>query len=102
MSGVVKPRILFFNPVRHAVGVYKALSDTARTEVVASKSREEFFEDVKGKYNDVRAIWRTSYSGAVSCVEFPNMLAPVGFRIPATKSWGNRSNSTGAFQNLVY
>ncbi|KAF2103159.1 2-hydroxyacid dehydrogenase [Rhizodiscina lignyota] len=66
MSAAIKPRVLFFSPVRHALGVYKALSDVARTEVVTSKSREEFFEDVKGKYKDIRVIYRTSYSSAVA------------------------------------
>lgn len=61
----LKPLILFFTPVRHATEVYKALSNIARTEVVTSKSREEFFKDVKEKYRDAQAIYRTSASGAV-------------------------------------
>ncbi|CAK40774.1 hypothetical protein CBS63078_6790 [Aspergillus niger] len=61
-----KPRILFFNPVRHAVPFYEKLQEHAQTEVVTSKGREEFFKDVTGKYKDIFAIYRTSASGAVA------------------------------------
>ncbi|KIY01297.1 uncharacterized protein Z520_02849 [Fonsecaea multimorphosa CBS 102226] len=61
-----KPRILFFSPVRHALTTYEALGQVARVEVVTSKSREEFFRDVRDKYHDVQAIYRTSASGAVA------------------------------------
>ncbi|RAK90120.1 2-hydroxyacid dehydrogenase [Aspergillus costaricaensis CBS 115574] len=61
-----KPRILFFNPVRHAVPFYVKLQEHAHTEVVTSKSREEFFKDVTEKYKDIFAIYRTSASGAVA------------------------------------
>lgn len=60
-----KPFILFFNPVRHAKPYYESLQEVARTEVVTSKSRDEFFEDLKGKYKDISVIYRTSASGAV-------------------------------------
>ena len=60
-----KPRILLFNPVRHAVAAYEALSRTTSPEVVTSKGRPAFFEDVKTKYSDIQAIYRTSASGAV-------------------------------------
>lgn len=65
-----KPRILFFNPVRHAVAAYQALSKVAQVEVVTSKSREEFFRDLAEKYQNIRAIYRTSASGAVSFILF--------------------------------
>jgi hypothetical protein len=61
----LKPRILFFNPVRHALAAYEALSAVAAPEVVTSKSRAELFADLKGQYRDIRAIYRTSASGAV-------------------------------------
>ncbi|KAF6824174.1 hydroxyisocaproate dehydrogenase [Colletotrichum musicola] len=61
-----KPRILFFNPVRHAVAEYEALKTVSIPEVVTSKTRAEFFSDLRGKYQDVQAIWRTSASGAVA------------------------------------
>ncbi|KFA45458.1 hypothetical protein S40293_10160 [Stachybotrys chartarum IBT 40293] len=48
-----KPFILFFNPVRHATAFYESLSEVARTEVVTSKSRAGFFEDLEGKYKDI-------------------------------------------------
>lgn len=60
-----KPRILFFNPVRHAIAMYHDLSSVAATEVVTSRSRAEFFADIKQKYSDIQAIYRTSASGAV-------------------------------------
>lgn len=59
-----KPRILFFNPVRHATTEYEALKTVAAPEVVTSASRAEFFKDLRSKYHDVQAIWRTSASGA--------------------------------------
>lgn len=62
---LAKPRILFFNPVRHAKAAYLNLSSETRTEVVTSKSRQEFFNDLKTKYHDIVAIYRTSASGAV-------------------------------------
>lgn len=60
-----KPFILFFNPVRHAEAYYESLQEVARTEVVTSKSRDEFFKDLEGKYKDISVIYRTSASGAV-------------------------------------
>lgn len=62
---MTKPRILFFNPVRHAVAAYRSLADIAVTEVVTSQSREGFFNDLKTKYANINAIYRTSASGAV-------------------------------------
>lgn len=61
-----RPFILFFNPVRHAVPFYHQLQKVARTEVVTSKSREEFYSDLRRKYKDFSIIYRTSASGAVS------------------------------------
>lgn len=61
-----KPRILLFNPVRHALAQYKKLQISTAPEVVTSESREEFFRDCQTKYKDVVAIYRTSASGAVS------------------------------------
>lgn len=66
-----KPFILFFNPVRHAKACYESLQEVARTETVTSKSRDEFFKDVEGKYKDISAIYRTSASGAVCDVLAP-------------------------------
>ena len=63
-----KPHILFFNPVRHAFEAFKKLSSIAQTEVIASKSRSEFFSDVKEKYKDIVAIYSTSSSYAASFV----------------------------------
>jgi lactate dehydrogenase-like 2-hydroxyacid dehydrogenase len=37
----------------------------ADVEVVSSKSREEFFSDLSGKYKNIDAVYRTSASGAV-------------------------------------
>ncbi|GKT82218.1 2-hydroxyacid dehydrogenase [Colletotrichum tofieldiae] len=61
-----KPRILFFNPVRHALTDYEALKAVASTEVVTSTSRSELFDDLKAKYSDIQVIYRASASGAVA------------------------------------
>ncbi|OKL64326.1 hypothetical protein UA08_00895 [Talaromyces atroroseus] len=61
-----KPFILFFSPVRHAASFYRSLQGIAHTEVVTSKSRDEFFKDAAGKYKDIFAIYRTSASNAVA------------------------------------
>lgn len=66
-----KPRILFFNPVRHALAAFEALSKVAQVEVVASRSRQEFFKDIEDRYHDIRAIYRTSASGTVSAILMP-------------------------------
>lgn len=60
-----KPLILLFNRVMHATAFYETLQKVARTEVVTSKSRDEFFKDLDGKYKDISVIYRTSASGAV-------------------------------------
>jgi len=61
-----KPRILLFNPVKHALAQYKDLQESTAPEVVTSESREQFFRDCRTRYKDVIAIYRTSASGAVS------------------------------------
>ncbi|KAL5322815.1 hypothetical protein ACEPPN_010794 [Leptodophora sp. 'Broadleaf-Isolate-01'] len=66
MSSITKPRILFFNPVRHALENFRKLSSVAQTEVLTSKSRAEFFNECKGKYKDIVAIYSTSSSCAVT------------------------------------
>ena len=55
-----KPLILFFSPARHALTTYKALGAYARTELVTSTSRQDFFKDIEGKYRKAVAIYRTS------------------------------------------
>jgi glyoxylate reductase len=62
---ISKPHILFFNPVRHALAAYQKLSSVAQTEILASKSRAELFQDFKVKYNNITAIYSTSSSYAV-------------------------------------
>ncbi|KAI9042135.1 D-mandelate dehydrogenase-like dehydrogenase [Aspergillus affinis] len=61
-----KPLVLFFNAVRHAHSSFQQLQQMARTEIVTSKNRETFFQDIQGKYKDAFAIYRTSASGAVA------------------------------------
>lgn len=61
-----KPLILFFSRVQHAVSTYSSLSEVARTEVVTSTSRAEFFTDVESKYRNPVVIYRNSSSGSVS------------------------------------
>ncbi|EYE97767.1 NAD(P)-binding protein [Aspergillus ruber CBS 135680] len=58
--------ILFLNPVRHAIYFLQQLPKIARTELVTSKSRDEFFSDLQGKYKDITIIYRTSVSGAIT------------------------------------
>ncbi|PWY80856.1 hypothetical protein BO94DRAFT_602257 [Aspergillus sclerotioniger CBS 115572] len=62
----LKPFVLFFNPVRHAGSFYTKLQEVAHTEVVTSKTRDEFFRDLQDKYKNIFAIYRTSASGAVA------------------------------------
>ncbi|KXH26111.1 hypothetical protein CNYM01_13947 [Colletotrichum nymphaeae SA-01] len=72
-----KPRILFFNPVRHAQQDYEALKEVASPELVTSTSRDQFFNDLRSKYQNIEAIFRTSSSGAVAGKfdeEFVNQL----------------------------
>lgn len=64
-----KPRILLFNPVRHALDQYSELQKSTAPELVTSTSREQFFEDCRAKYDGVGAIYRTSASGAVRTSE---------------------------------
>ncbi|KAK0104505.1 hypothetical protein ONS95_004793 [Cadophora gregata] len=66
MGSIARPRILFFNPVRHALENFKKLSSVAQTEVIASTSRTDFFEECKGKYKNIVAIYSTSSSYAVT------------------------------------
>lgn len=76
-----KPRILFFNPVRHAVAAYEALKAVADPEVVTSKSRQQFFADLNNKYHNIRAIYRTSASGAVCCLTW--LFRPLMYCYPS-------------------
>ncbi|KAB5511688.1 D-isomer specific 2-hydroxyacid dehydrogenase [Coniochaeta sp. 2T2.1] len=61
-----KPRVLFFSPVRHALATFEALGRIAHVELVTSKSRSEFFNDIQEKYHDIVVIYRTSSSGVVA------------------------------------
>ncbi|KAK1705677.1 D-isomer specific 2-hydroxyacid dehydrogenase [Colletotrichum lupini] len=72
-----KSHILFFNAVRHALQEYEALKLVADPEVVTSTSRDQFFSDLRSKYQNIEAIFRTSSSGAVAGMfdeEFVNQL----------------------------
>ncbi|KAJ6021421.1 hypothetical protein N7540_006925 [Penicillium herquei] len=74
-----KPFILFFNPVRHAKSFFVKLQEIAHTEVVTSQSRDEFFKDLRDKYKNIFAIYRTSASGSVAGKfdkEFIDQLPP--------------------------
>lgn len=68
-----RPFILFFNSVRRAVSFNQQLQKIARTELVTSKSRDEFFSDLQGKYKDISVIYMTSASGAVSFLLYRNV-----------------------------
>ncbi|KAL3429774.1 D-isomer specific 2-hydroxyacid dehydrogenase [Aspergillus tetrazonus] len=74
-----KPFVLFFNPVKFARPFYEQLQIVAHTEVVTSRNRTEFFQDLQDKYRNIFAIYRTSSSGAVAGkfdAEFINRLPP--------------------------
>lgn len=60
-----KPFVLFFNPIKYARPFFEKLQQVAHTEVVTSKNRAEFFHDLRHKYKNIFAIYRTSSSGAV-------------------------------------
>lgn len=68
--------ILFLNPVRHAIYFLQQLPKIARTELVTSKSRDEFFSDLQGKYKDITIIYRTSVSGAISLFPSKQKIHP--------------------------
>ncbi|KAJ5728231.1 hypothetical protein N7493_004561 [Penicillium malachiteum] len=59
-----KPFVLFFNPVRHTKSFYMKLQEVAHTEVATNQSRDEFFKDLRDKYKNIFAIYRTSASGS--------------------------------------
>ncbi|KAF4552892.1 2-hydroxyacid dehydrogenase-like protein 1 [Elsinoe fawcettii] len=74
-----RPRILFFNNVRRAVEEFRSLSKITSTEIITSKSRQEFFKDIKSKYSNIDAIYRTSAGGGVAGLfdkEFIDHLPP--------------------------
>lgn len=76
-----KPFVLFFNTVQHAMLFFQKLQEVAHTEVITSKSREEFFKDVTDKYKNIFAVYRTSASGTVSIeVLSLNSLVPLWLR----------------------
>lgn len=62
MTNFVKPKVLLLGKVIYAVKEWEALSDVAELAVLESKSRTEFFQDLKGKYSDVVGIFRTAAS----------------------------------------
>ncbi|KAK9457473.1 D-isomer specific 2-hydroxyacid dehydrogenase [Dipodascopsis uninucleata] len=54
-----KPKVLLLGEIAHAKAEWEALSDVATLEVCDSKNREEFIKDLKGKYSDIVACYRT-------------------------------------------
>lgn len=70
----LRPRILCFNAVQHALQDLESLREIADVEVISSKSRQELFCDFNDKYKDIDAIYRTSASGLV---EFSHLVPEV-------------------------
>ncbi|KAK9339647.1 D-isomer specific 2-hydroxyacid dehydrogenase [Lipomyces starkeyi] len=63
---MTKPHILLLGEIRHAKAEWEALSDVATLSVCDSANREEFIKDLKGKYSDVVAVYRTFTSVAIT------------------------------------
>lgn len=78
MATMAKPLIIFFHPVQYALNVYKELSTVARTSLVGSKTRHEFFQDVETKYKDAVAIYRTSATGSVRVISYETTIRKKG------------------------
>ena len=91
-----KPLVLFFNPVKHAHAQYQLLQQVARTEVVTSQGRDEFFKDLQTKYKDAFAIYRTSASGMVSC----KTLVDVYFQTPSYLGFFGDTNKSSELTNI--
>jgi hypothetical protein len=90
-----KPRILFCNPVIHARDVYEALCSVAQKVTVESKSRLEFLEDVKTKYNDVLVIYTTAKTFGVGDISTSKLFVSA-FSDKLSRSWVRSMKSSSA------
>ncbi|KAK9468306.1 D-isomer specific 2-hydroxyacid dehydrogenase [Lipomyces arxii] len=61
-----KPHILLLGNISHAKAEWEALSDIATLSVCDSANREEFIKDLKGKYSDIVAVYRTFVSVGIT------------------------------------
>lgn len=61
-----KPQVLLLGTVHFAQKEYQALSDVAELVELTSKNREEFIQDLHGKYSNVVAVYRTFPSVAIT------------------------------------
>ncbi|KAK9324159.1 D-isomer specific 2-hydroxyacid dehydrogenase [Lipomyces orientalis] len=61
-----KPLVLLLGEIRHAKAEWEALSNVATLSVCDSANREEFIKDLKGKYSEVVAVYRTFNSVAIT------------------------------------
>ncbi|KAK9451926.1 D-isomer specific 2-hydroxyacid dehydrogenase [Limtongia smithiae] len=65
-AAMSKPHILLLGKISHASAEWEALADVATLSVVESANRDEFIKDLKGKYSDITAIYRTFASVAIT------------------------------------
>lgn len=61
-----KPQVLLLGNVHFAQEEWNALSDVAELLELTSKDRTEFLQDLKGKYSQIVAIYRTFPSVAIT------------------------------------
>ncbi|ODV82235.1 uncharacterized protein CANTADRAFT_88156 [Suhomyces tanzawaensis NRRL Y-17324] len=59
MSSTTKPKVLRLGKVIYAHQKWEELEKVAEVITCTSKNRDEFFQDLKGKYSDVVSITRT-------------------------------------------
>ncbi|KAK9459332.1 D-isomer specific 2-hydroxyacid dehydrogenase [Lipomyces oligophaga] len=76
-----KPHVLLLGEITHAKPEWEALADVAQLSICDSTDREQFIKDLKGKYSDVVAVYRTFRSIAITgridaelIQEFPSTL----------------------------
>ncbi|KAK7206319.1 D-isomer specific 2-hydroxyacid dehydrogenase [Myxozyma melibiosi] len=61
-----KPHVLLLGDITHAKAEWEALSDVATLSICDSGNREQFIKDLKGKYSDVVAVFRTFKSVGIT------------------------------------
>ncbi|KAK9477126.1 D-isomer specific 2-hydroxyacid dehydrogenase [Lipomyces japonicus] len=61
-----KPHVLLLGSIDHAKKEWEALSEIATLSVADSANREAFIKDLKGKYSDVVAVYRTFSSVSIT------------------------------------
>lgn len=65
-AATTKAKVLLLGTIKYAHAEWQALQQIAQVVTLESKSREEFLTDLKGKYADIVAIYRTVQSAKVT------------------------------------